>query len=387
MPQQRTNVARPPGSSLMHWVHLCQSGQDLSGLEGQPPRRAISIAEVGEHDTESDCWSVLDGRVYNMTPYLTYHPGGVADLMLAAGGDCSSLFYEHHPWVNGHSMLEKCFIGRLDPESSATRGDTAASTAALHKTQWQLFQLVSKQTVGQQTVKLTFALPAKKLLGLEMPGQHVKVRAMIHGRFIERPYTPTSRIDQPATFDLIVKVYSDGIMSTYLDKLQAGDCIEMMGPQGTIGYPEAGVVTAGGQLKLMNVHHVVMVAAGTGITPMMQLIRAIVENRKDTAKITLVDCNHSLEHIIARTQLEPLANMFQERVKVHHVLHEATKDDLQELGSLRTGKRLSKEVLAELLPEPSPDVAAFHCGPPAFDEAVSSMLKDIGYKGTHIFRF
>uniref|UniRef100_M4B822 Cytochrome-b5 reductase n=1 Tax=Hyaloperonospora arabidopsidis (strain Emoy2) TaxID=559515 RepID=M4B822_HYAAE len=384
---RRNDVARLPGSSHLHWVQLCQSGQDLSGLQGQIPRRAISIEEVGEHNTESDCWSVLDGRVYNMTPYLKYHPGGVAHLMLAAGGDCSNLFYENHPWVNGHNMLEKCYIGQLDRESMMIEAGSETSKFALHKTQWRLFKLVSKQTVSQQTVKFTFELPDRKLLGLEMPGQHLKVRATINGRMIERPFTPTSSYAQPATFDLIVKVYPDGIMSTYLDKLMLGDSVEMIGPQGTIGYPEAGVVTARGQLKLTNLRHVVMVAAGTGITPMMQLIRAIVENSKDMAKITLVDCNYSLEHIIARTQLEPLANMFQERVKVHHVLHEASDDDIRELGSLRTGKRLDKEMLAELLPKPSPDVAAFHCGPPAFDDAVSAMLKDIGYKDTQVFKF
>lgn len=45
-------------------------------------------------------------QVYNMTPYLRYHPGGIADLMLSAGGDCTDLFNEKHAWVNGHSMLE-----------------------------------------------------------------------------------------------------------------------------------------------------------------------------------------------------------------------------------------------------------------------------------------
>lgn len=45
-------------------------------------------------------------QVYNMTPYLAYHPGGIADLMLSAGGDCTDLFNEKHAWVNGHSMLE-----------------------------------------------------------------------------------------------------------------------------------------------------------------------------------------------------------------------------------------------------------------------------------------
>jgi ferredoxin-NADP reductase len=329
---------------------------------------------------------VLDGRVYNMTPYLKFHPGGIADLLLSAGGDCTDLFNEKHPWVNGHSMLEKCYIGQLDPESVAASASTE-SKFALDKTQWRPFTLAFKTTAGLQTVKLTFELPASKLLGLETPGQHLKVRAKINGHTIERAFTPTSKFSQPATFDLMVKVYPDGIMSSYLDQLAIGDSVEMLGPQGVLGYPEAGVVTVGGQPKLTNVGHVVMVAAGTGVAPMLQLIRAVMENSKDSAKITLVDCNHSLAHIIALMQLEPLANMFIDRVRIHHVLHEASDKDAHELGSFRTGKRLDKALLAELVPKASPEVAAFHCGPPAFDEAVGRMLMGIGYKENQVFMF
>ncbi|KAL3665157.1 hypothetical protein V7S43_009786 [Phytophthora oleae] len=385
-PTCSVKVALPPGYSQLHWMRLCQSGRDLSGLRGGPPRRSITMEEVSRHNTEEDCWSVLDGKVYNMTPYLKFHPGGVADLMLSAGGDCTDLFNENHPWVNGHSMLEKCYIGQLDPDSVVS-SSSSESKFALDKIQWRAFTLAFKQTVSLQTVKLTFELPGNKLLGLEIPGQHLKVRAKINGQMIERAFTPTSKFSQPASFDLVVKVYPDGIMSSYLDSLAVGDSIEMLGPQGVLGYPEAGVVMVGGQPKLTNVRHVVMIAAGTGIAPMLQLIRAMMENSKDMAKITLVDCNHSLKHVIALNQLEPLANMFLDRVKIHHVLHKASEDDSSELGSFRTGKRLDQAMSKELLPKASPDVAVFHCGPPAFDEAVNAMLKDIGYKEDQIFMF
>lgn len=114
------------GMLWQHWMRLCQSGQDLSGLRGAPPRRKIPMAEVNTHNSEDDCWSVLDGKVrkwtcilvessrstherpqvYNFTPYMRFHPGGVAYLMMSAGADCTDLFKEYHPWVNGHGMLE-----------------------------------------------------------------------------------------------------------------------------------------------------------------------------------------------------------------------------------------------------------------------------------------
>ncbi|KAI9909143.1 hypothetical protein PsorP6_014636 [Peronosclerospora sorghi] len=406
MSQRRSKMALTPGYSQLnrftvaaafspitfkvpsqHWMRLCQSGHDLSGLRGGAPRRAISMEEVTRHNTETDCWSVLDGKVYNMTPYLKFHPGGIADLMLSAGGDCTDLFNEKHPWVNGHSMLEKCYIGLLDPNSITATSDVETSKIALHKTMWRPFRLAFKQTIGPQIVKFTFHLPDNKLLGLETPGQYLTLRANINGKIIERAFTPTSKFSQPSFFDLIVKLYSDGVMSSYLSNLTVGDSVEMLGPQERIGYPAAGVVTVGGQRKLTNVRHIVMIAAGTGILPMIQLIRSVVENPQDRATITLVDCNHSLAHIIARTQLEPLANMFSKRIKVHHILQEASQDDSHELGSFQTGKRLDKKRVLELLPKASDDVAVFHCGPPDFDKAVSVILRDIGFKENQIFLF
>ncbi len=58
-----------------------------------------------------DAWTVLGGKVYNITPYLPYHPGGVPELMKAAGSDGTKLFGEIHPWVNWEGMLEYCLIG------------------------------------------------------------------------------------------------------------------------------------------------------------------------------------------------------------------------------------------------------------------------------------
>jgi hypothetical protein len=63
----------------------------------------------------------IANRVYNVTPYLRYHPGGVAKLMLVAGKDGTDLFNKFHAWVNADSILGKCAIGTLltDAEEAA----------------------------------------------------------------------------------------------------------------------------------------------------------------------------------------------------------------------------------------------------------------------------
>lgn len=64
-----------------------------------------------EKNQREDAWTVLGGKVYNITPYLPYHPGGEAELMRAAGRDATTLFMEVHAWVSWESMLRNCLIG------------------------------------------------------------------------------------------------------------------------------------------------------------------------------------------------------------------------------------------------------------------------------------
>lgn len=108
----RNKVALKPGFSLMDWMRLCNSSTDLAGRQGAP-LRAITMEEVQQHRTEHDAWSVFFGKVYNITPYLHYHPGGVSILMKVAGKDGTALFNKYHAWVNLDGMLSKCLIGHL----------------------------------------------------------------------------------------------------------------------------------------------------------------------------------------------------------------------------------------------------------------------------------
>lgn len=52
------------------------------GLKGMSNRRLISMKEVEQHQTEGAMWTVLKGRVYNLSPYLKFHPGGGHALIL-----------------------------------------------------------------------------------------------------------------------------------------------------------------------------------------------------------------------------------------------------------------------------------------------------------------
>ncbi|KAM3872752.1 cytochrome b5 reductase 4 [Diretmus argenteus] len=114
----RNKVALKPGHSLMDWVRFAKSGRDLTGLRG----RLIQVTEdeLKKHNTRDDCWTCIRGMVYNVSPYMDYHPGGEEELMKAAGMDGTDLFDKVHRWVNYESMLKECLVGRMATKTSAT---------------------------------------------------------------------------------------------------------------------------------------------------------------------------------------------------------------------------------------------------------------------------
>lgn len=112
----RNKVALKPGRSLMDWIRVAKSGRDLTGLKG----RLIDVTEeeLQKHNTRDDCWTCIRGMVYNVSPYMEFHPGGEEELMKAAGIDGTDLFDQVHRWVNYESMLKECLVGRMAVKAS-----------------------------------------------------------------------------------------------------------------------------------------------------------------------------------------------------------------------------------------------------------------------------
>jgi len=106
--------------------------------------------------------------------------------------------------------------------------------------------------------------------------------------------------------------------------------------------------------------HVAMIAGGTGITPMYQVMRAIFNNPEDKTKVTLVFGNVSEPDILLKKELAELENTYPQRFKAFYVLDKAPKD-----ASWATQGYVTKELLKTVLPEPgSGNNKIFVCGPP-----------------------
>ena len=87
-----------PGYSLQSWMRF-SADADLSGGVGKVDEdedeekwKKWPIDEIRKHNSRDDFWTVIRGRVYHLTPYLPYHPGGVDILDSIAGRDGTALF-------------------------------------------------------------------------------------------------------------------------------------------------------------------------------------------------------------------------------------------------------------------------------------------------------
>ncbi|PIK39604.1 putative cytochrome b5 reductase 4-like isoform X3 [Apostichopus japonicus] len=133
--KSRRKIGLTPGHSLMDWVRMAnQKGRVLNGISGNIVE--ISKEELAKHNLVEDAWTCIRGKVYNISPYMDFHPGGAEELMRAAGKDGTNLFNEFHQWVNIDSLLDKCFIGKLKMDSvpgSRVRASKKPVTAPLLK--------------------------------------------------------------------------------------------------------------------------------------------------------------------------------------------------------------------------------------------------------------
>lgn len=114
-------VTLQPGYSPLDWAALAASPTaNLRGKDAPPNGRLIRVtpSQLKKQNGRKgkDTWTSYQGRVYNVTPYLPFHPGGKGELMRGAGRDAGDLFMEVHPWVNWEGMLGECLVGILVAE-------------------------------------------------------------------------------------------------------------------------------------------------------------------------------------------------------------------------------------------------------------------------------
>lgn len=185
---------------------------------------------------------------------------------------------------------------------------------------FQEFELKEKTVISHNVAIYRFNLPsANSILGLPI-GQHISIGAAIEqpdgsSKDIVRSYTPISGDHQPGYFDLLIKSYPTGNISKHMAGLAVGQTIRVKGPKGAFVY------------KPNLVRHFGMIAGGTGITPMLQVIRAIIRGRAagDRTQVDLIFANVTPQDILLKEDLDALAAE-DKGFRVHYVLDKPPAD-------------------------------------------------------------
>ncbi|KAM4058113.1 oxidoreductase NAD-binding domain-containing protein [Hirsutella rhossiliensis] len=246
-------------------------------------------------------------------------------------------------------------------------------------------KLADVETVNHNTKRFRFELPEGDMVsGLQIASAILtKYKGPSDEKATLRPYTPISDEGEKGYMDLLVKKYPDGPMSTHLHSMAPGQRLDFKGPLPKYAWAE-------------NKHeHIGLIAGGTGITPMYQLLRAIFNNPNDKTKVTLVFGNVSEEDILLKKELSELENTYPQRFRAFYVLDKAPKGWQGGTGFI------TKDLLKTVLPEPKGDnIKLFVCGPPGLMNAVSGnkvnpkdqgelvgALKDLGYSKEQVYKF
>ncbi|KAI1433125.1 hypothetical protein GGR50DRAFT_539091 [Xylaria sp. CBS 124048] len=233
---------------------------------------------------------------------------------------------------------------------------------------FQDFELKEKTIISHNVAIYRFKLPnPTDLLGLPI-GQHISIGASIEQedgstKEIVRSYTPISGDHQPGYFDLLIKSYPQGNISKHLASLAVGQTIKVRGPKGAFVYTPN------------MVRHFGMVAGGTGITPMLQVVRAIIRGRAtgDKTQVDLIFANVSPQDILLKEDLDELAKK-DSGFRVHYVLDKPPEGWTGGVGYV------TADMVAKWLPKAASDVKILLCGPPPMISGLKKATESLGFQ-------
>ncbi|ROT38520.1 oxidoreductase FAD-binding domain-containing protein [Sodiomyces alkalinus F11] len=233
---------------------------------------------------------------------------------------------------------------------------------------FQDFELKEKTVISHNVAIYRFSLPSpSSILGLPI-GQHISIGATLAQpdgtpKEIVRSYTPISGDHQPGYFDLLIKSYPTGNISKYMASLKVGETIRVKGPKGAFVYTPN------------MVRHFGMIAGGTGITPMLQVIRAIIRGRAagDKTQVDLIFANVTSQDILLKEDLDALVKE-DSGIRVHYVLDNPPEGWTGGVGYV------TPDMITKWLPKPADDVKILLCGPPPMVSALKKTTQALGFQ-------
>ncbi|HEX7156862.1 MAG TPA: 1,2-phenylacetyl-CoA epoxidase subunit PaaE [Burkholderiaceae bacterium] len=201
-------------------------------------------------------------------------------------------------------------------------------------------------------------------------GQHLTLRAHLDGEELRRSYSICSA---PADGELriAIKAVPGGRFSHWaVSELKPGDAVDVMTPEGRFH----------ALLDPAHPNHYVAFAAGSGITPVLSLIRSRLAEEPQ-ARFTLVYGNRSPDAVMFHEALEDLKDRYMARFALYHVFSRQPQETA--LFNGRIDRARTRALLDSLIPAAGID-AAFVCGPASMIDEVEAALLDAGVPAARI---
>lgn len=221
-----------------------------------------------------------------------------------------------------------------------------------------------------EAVSIAFAVPPELKDAYRFtPGQHLTLRREVNGTEVRRSYSICVSPDDNE-LRVAVKKVEGGLFSTLANAtIRKGDAIDVMTPQGRFGVA----------LDPQAVRTYVAIVAGSGITPVMSILRTVLTH-EPKSRVVLIYGNRTTQSIIFREALEDMKDRFMSRFTVHHVLSRERQEIALLDGRIDGGKL---DALLHTLPQGAID-HAFLCGPGGLIEDGKAALLRAGVPAERI---
>jgi ring-1,2-phenylacetyl-CoA epoxidase subunit PaaE len=245
-----------------------------------------------------------------------------------------------------------------------------------HSPRFHRLQIGGVKRETADAISLSFIIPEALAADYAFaPGQYLTLRSLVEGEDMRRSYSICSGPDD-GELRIAIKRVDGGRFSTWAtDALKSGDEIDVMTPTGRFG-----IEPRSGEARI----HVGF-AAGSGITPILSIIRGIL-HREPKSRFFLFYGNRSTSDVLFGEELADLKDRFLGRFSMFHALSQEEQDIEVMNGRLDTGK--VRLLLDRLVPLRVVD-HAFICGPAGMSEAIEALLRTGGLapERIHVERF
>ena len=238
--------------------------------------------------------------------------------------------------------------------------------------------------------RFRFALPSSSsTLGLPI-GKHLVLRFKdADGRPVSRQYTPITSDSDRGYFDLLIKLYPAGKMSQYLSALPLGSPVEVRGPMGMLEYKGRGQIALNkGGWKSRQVKKIGMIAGGSGLTPMYQIATHILADKGDQTEVSFIFANVTETDIMMRKELDSLAAQHTRFTLFYTINPPREGEKIPDLWRGGVGF-VNSDMVNKYMPPASDgdECMVMVCGPKPMVDAMSKLLKEMGYGEEQIWVF